>query len=128
MTKLRDFISALAFALGLVLGGLVSWSYAETLSFEWTANPEGTDGYRMYMDSSDLMILDIPNRLTTTASVDVDLKGECHNFWLRAYNAEQVSGNSDIAVGCPVSTDPPPATQPPVSVGGFTVTVTVEPN
>jgi len=127
--KMRDFINAGIFLLAFLAAFLCgTWAYAEVLSFQWTPNPPGTDGYKLYMDTTDTVIVDLPDRLTDTTTVTVDLAGECHNFWLRAYDATTLSGNSDIAIACPVQADPLPPVQPPIKVGGFTVTVTVEPN
>jgi len=100
---------------------------AETLTFSWTANPEPTEGYRMYMDSGSNIVADNIPRETETYTITEDLNGDCHNFWLRAYDGDMESDNSDIAVACPVSEDPAIPIRP-INVGGFTVAISVTPN
>ena len=113
---MKTIILALIFIL------TASFAQAEVLKFQWTANPPGTEGYNLYMDTGDVPILVLPGHETVTAQITVDLEGVCHNFWLRAYGDGMESDNSDIAEGCPVSSDPPaPVTL--VVPGGFTLIV-----
>ena len=105
---------------------ITTLAQADDLKFQWTQNPPGTEGYRMYMDSSSNVVLDNIPFATTTASISMSPDGKCHNFWLRAYAGAIESGNSDIAVWCPATTDPP-LPQPPVNVGGFKIEITVTP-
>lgn len=100
-----------------------SFAQAENLTFLWTANPPTTEGYRLYMDAGTNVVADNIPQAQTTYSLDIDLEGECHNFWLRAFNGYEESGNSDIAIACPVPSDPPPPIQLD-NVSGFTITVT----
>ncbi len=127
MNKLiRDLVAVSALVVGLVLGGMVSWSYAEELTstFQWTEYSDTVDGFILYRDTLLAPVGDIIPVSATTVSATYKNDGKCHNYWLRAVKGTMFSGNSAIAQPCPPGVDPPPAEQPPATIQGFTVTTT----
>ena len=92
----------------------VSYSHAGDVQFEWTQNPPGTEGYRLFMDST-MIVDDIPFTTTTIKTAFPD-DGRCHNYFLRAFAGNLESGNSDIPTVCV-----------PEAVHGFKITILIEP-
>lgn len=101
---------------------------AEELTFQWDTYTDNAEGFRIYMDSSDVIVANNIPVGDIEATLTADLNGSCKNFWIRAYAGDLLSAMSNIVVACPpTGSDPPPATQPPVAVGGFQVEVRVTP-
>jgi len=88
----------------LLLLLVTSPAFAWEVTFTWTANSDGTDGYRLLMDSGTNIVQEIPGRLTTTISYEIE-EVTCHSFALLAYGTidgkDEVSDLSDFAVVCP---------------------------
>lgn len=115
----------------VVLGifGFSSVSFADQLCFTWSVyEDESATGFRLHKDTRGVTVADdIPT--TATEFCITDPKDEkCVNYFMVAFTPTATSVNSDVAVVCPTSDDPPPAEQPPVSIGGFSVRVVIEPN
>jgi len=112
------------YLLPLVFLLLATTVRAEELSFEWSKYTDKADGFRIYMDTSDVIIANNIPVTDVEITLTAELGSKCRNIWMRAFRGDLESGNSDIVVACPLSTDPPLPEQPPISMGGFTITVT----
>jgi hypothetical protein len=107
------------------------WASAATLQAEWTDQRHLAgviDGTRLYQDSASVApVAEVSGVAVSTAEFPMPTDGKCHNYFLRNYTGSIESENSNIYLWCPQQSDPPPAIQPPVTVGGFKIITTVEP-
>jgi hypothetical protein len=112
-----------------VMAILAGQAQAAQLVAEWL--PQTTlaiDGTRIYQNSSASgPVASVPGNTINTVTFTVTDDGRCHNFWAVNYNSVGESPRSEVVLWCPPSVDPPPAGQPPATVGGFKIVTTVEP-
>lgn len=107
----------LSFLLVLAFGAKVQ---AQNVTFTWSGPPDPQATIlRIYMERWDNPVGEFaPDALTAT--VDVDLEGDCRTFWAVYANDTAQSDKSQDALGC--------ATTRQMTVpGGFSLTLTVEP-
>lgn len=144
MAKERDLGNAILVALYLlVVLWLACWARESSgatmpypghtppgmICFSWTGNP--TDGktlwYQLYQDTRSNPVGDRIPFGETAICADLPTDGVAHNFFLAAGNDDAVSGNSDVVAVYPQHPDPGPPPDPPVVVGGFRISIAVEP-
>ncbi len=94
---------------------LIRAACSAELSFSWTPNAAGADGYRLLMDSGTNVIQEIPGAMIATTTVTVS--DECHSFAILAYGIGGQSALSDFATWCP------PAPDRPITPGTFLITI-----
>jgi hypothetical protein len=124
-------VATLFLAICVLLGMALAVRAAElTSTFQWTLYTDTADGFILYRDSLDTEVGGTIPVQDTSVSTTYPGDGQCHNYWLRAFKGTMFSGNSAVAVACPPGINPPPPEQPPLSIGGFTITTTtvVTPN
>jgi len=86
----------------------VNKAQAEQLNFQWTPNSDSTQGYYLYeTNGSDReLLLTLDNQNTSTAQLEQVDDGNCHTYFLTAYNENLESEPSDTATWCPDSEIP----------------------
>lgn len=116
-------------AIILILFFLAPAMAADQLCFSWTPNDpaDGGDHYTLYQDVRANKIVDNIAYDQSSVCINKPTDGAAHLYFLTASSADAESANSQTAKWYPIYPDPDPIQQPPVTVGGFKVTVMVEP-
>ncbi len=101
---------------------------ADQLCFSWTPNSDDvTEQYHIYENTRDTTVAEIDHP-TAEACIPRFTEDGCRNYFATALGLGSESGNSEVVKVCSPDPDNPPLpTQPPTTVGGFTVRIIVEP-
>lgn len=75
-----------------------STAHPADLTFLWSDDQTGVTGYRLYVDSGETIVKDAIPPEARTVTTPMIMDGKSHVYFLTAYNDEEESRVSDVAV------------------------------
>ena len=84
--------------MAVVLFFQASTAHSADLTFSWRDDQPGVVGYRLYVDSGETIVKDAIPPDARTVTVPGITDGKSHVYFLTAYNDEEESRVSDVAV------------------------------